>query len=372
VAVAGGVDIATPTRLDRPRRARRSETGIVADVRRLAVLRANAIGDLVLALPALEALRAAYPGAEITLLGRDHHVAILGSRPGPVDRVIALPDDALAYPDYQDGRGGPVPADLVGEGVDLAIQLHGGGRTSNAYLRRLGARVTAGSRTPDAPELDRWLPYERLQWEVARCLDVVRLVGAEPVTVEPRLATTDDDRLALAAELPELDGGPWAVIHPGATDPRRRWPVDSFIRVAHELVRLGRRVVVTGTPEEERLVDPIAEAASDRGVRATSISLPALLALLDGADVVVANDSGPRHLATALGTPTVGIFWIGNLLTAGPFSRRRDRILVSSRMTCPACGADGWESRCEHDRSFVADIPTERAIAAVSELLDAG
>jgi len=69
---------------------------LVPDVERIAVLRGNALGDLVVALPALDALRAAYPRAEITLFGRAHHHALLGDgRSSPVDRVVVLPDGAI-------------------------------------------------------------------------------------------------------------------------------------------------------------------------------------------------------------------------------------------------------------------------------------
>jgi ADP-heptose:LPS heptosyltransferase len=371
VLVAGGTETATTHRIDaRPTRPG-VETGLIENVRRIAVLRANALGDLVVALPALEALRAAYPAAEITLLAREHHVAILGSRNGPVDRVIALPEGAIGDEhDRQEIDRDGLLDDLASRDFDLAIQMHGGGRNSNAFLRGLGARTTAGSRTPDAPQLDRWLPYEHYQWEVARYLDVVRLVGAPPVTVEPRLPVTRDDRLALRAELPRLSNTGWAVIHPGATDPRRRWPVEAFRAVASELAGRGRQVVVTGTSGEEDLVGPIVDAAGPCGIAATRLSLPALIGLLDGADIVVANDTGPLHLAMAVGTPTVGIFWIGNLVNAGPFSRIRNRPLVSWQMTCAVCGADASRERCSHDPSFVANVPVSAAIGEVHALLD--
>ena len=366
----GGTETATPNPTDARQTKPRIETGLIPGVHRIAVLRANALGDLVVALPALEALRAAYPVAEITLLGREHHVAILGSRKGPVDRVIALPEGAIG----DEPRRKPIDLDgliddLAARDFDLAIQLHGGGRNSNVLLRRLGARTTVGSRTPDAPELDRWLPYELYQWEVARYLDVVRLVGASPVTVEPRLPVTRDDRAALAAELPGLSAAPRVVIHPGATDPRRRWPVEAFRAVASELAAGGFQVVVTGTHGEEELVEPIVDAAGACGVAATRLSLPALIGLLDGAEVVVGNDTGPLHLAIAVGTPTVGIFWIVNLLNAGPFSRMRHRPLVSWQMTCPVCGADASAERCPHDPSFVDSVPVNAAIAEVRALL---
>jgi len=124
---------------------------LVKDVNKLAVLRANAIGDYLVSLPALEALRAAYRAAELVLLGADWHVGFLAGRPGPVDRCLAgSPTVGL-----RDDRPPAPPAEvdrffdrMRTERFDLAVQLQGGGRHSNPFLRRLGARVTAGS--PDA------------------------------------------------------------------------------------------------------------------------------------------------------------------------------------------------------------------------------
>ena len=344
----------------------------VADAERIAVLRANALGDFVVALPALEALRAAYPSAWITLLGRPLHEALLERRPSPVDEVVVLPDaaigDEVAKSPGLDREA--LIAALAGRHFDVAIQLHGGGRMSNAFLCRLGARVTVGSRTPDAPELDRWVPYELYQWEVARYLEVVALVGATPVVVEPRLTVIAADRVALAAELPELEGSGYVVLHPGASDPRRRWPVERFADVGRALRSRGRRLVVTGVPAEAALVDALVDGLDGDALRADRLSLPGLLALVAGADLVVSNDTGPLHLAVATEAPTVGLFWVGNLINAGPFSRRRHRPLVSWRVACPVCGLDSTEERCPHDDSFVADIPTSAVIAAADSLLD--
>ena len=76
---------------------------------------------------------------------------------------------------------------LRAESFDVAVQLHGGGANSNPVVRRLGARVTAGSRADDAPALDRTVHYEVFQPEVLRYLEVVGLVGAYPVGLEPAL-----------------------------------------------------------------------------------------------------------------------------------------------------------------------------------------
>src|SRR5947207_4014402 len=196
------------------------------DVDKIAVLRANALGDYIFALPALDALRFAYPDAEIVLLGAAWHVSFLTGRPGPVDRVVELPP----LPDV----GEAFLAKMRAEDFDLAIQLHGGGRETNPVVAALGARLTAGLRAADAPPLDRWVRYVYYQPEVFRYLEVVRLVGARPVGYRPVLELTADDRKAAAAVVP--DGGrPLVVLHPGATDPRRRWPADRFSAVGDAL-----------------------------------------------------------------------------------------------------------------------------------------
>jgi ADP-heptose:LPS heptosyltransferase len=344
---------------------------LVPDVRRIAVLRASALGDFVFALPALASIRGAYPRAEIVLLARTWHRELLDGRPSPVDRVVALPagfvgDDGPPLPAAERER---ILADLRSERFDLAIQLHGGGRNSNPVVARLGARVTAGAGTPDAPPLDRLVPYVYWQREVTRWLEVAALVGARPTTYEPELAVTDRDR-ERSERVVSRDGGPIAVVHPGATDPRRRWPAERFGAVARRLAGDGRRVVVTGTAAEGDVTRAVIEASGGRALDTTGrIDLPALVGLLARADVVVSNDTGPLHLANAVGARTVGIFWVGNAINAAPPFRARHRPLLSWRLDCPVCGMNCITGRCEHDASFVDGVSVDEVLGAVAALV---
>ena len=342
-------------------------------VRRIAVLRGGGIGDLLFALPAIDALAATYPDAEITLLGSPVHAALLEGRPSPVSRVELLPiergvrEAAGEQPDpvktaefrARVRRRGP---------LDLGVQVHGGGRYSNPFLIGLGPRHSVGSATTDAVELERTLPYVYYQHEVVRGLEVVALAGAEPVTLEPRLSVTPSERSAVARHLP-ADGRPLAVVHPGATDLRRRWPGERFARVIDGLLEAGASVRLIGDAGERPLAAAIARDVAAGHARddsrlevlAGSLSLGESAALLEAADVVVANDSGPRHLAQAVGAATVGVFWFGNVVNAAPFSRGRQRVHLSFTVACPVCGIDvtqvGWTAeRCEHDVSFVTDV----------------
>jgi ADP-heptose:LPS heptosyltransferase len=250
------------------------------------------------------------------------------------------------------------------EELDLAVQLHGGGRFSNPFLLRLGARHTVGARTPDAAQLERNLPYAYYQHEPLRALEVAGLAGAPPVGLEARLRPLG----RYVAGVDEFMGGESAVvvIHPGATDPRRRWPAQSFGELAAACAADGARVLVVGTPAEKELAEAVVAAASPAPVTslAGELEFGALAALLARVSVVVGNDSGPRHLAQALGTPTVGLYWAGNVINAGPLGRSLHRVHLSWLTQCPECGADitqvGWTAvRCPHEFPLLAGIRVE-------------
>jgi ADP-heptose:LPS heptosyltransferase len=340
------------------------------------VLRANGIGDFVVAVPALEALRAAYPGAQITFLGLPWHAELLDGRPGPWDEVDVVPPypNMVAGSSVDEARIEEFFARHKAAKYDLAVQLHGGGGNSNPFVQRLGARVTAGARDTnfDAPPLDRWVTYAYYQHEVLRFLEVVGLVGAPPVTLEPRLALTAADVRHADAALPAT-AQPLVVLHPGASDPRRRWPAVSFAALATALSEQGCRVVVVGHGQDDVTAAAEIAAASPAIDLAGDLDMKALVGVLARARLVVANDSGPRHVAAALGTPTVGVYWAGNVINAGPLLRAHHRIGVSFRQTCPVCGVNqasiGTE-RCPHDDSFVADVTVEEILGHSVNLLE--
>ncbi len=324
---------------DENARGLRGTGALVPDVTTIAVLRANRLGDFVITLPALVALRAAYPAAEIVLLGLAWHAAFLAGRPQPIDRVVVIPP-CPGVGEPEDFAADPAALDdcfaaLVAERFDLALQLHGGGRFSNPFIRRVGARLTAGLRTPDAAPLDRWIPYLPYQHEILRFLEVIGLVGGGPVPLAPQLAVTPDDLAAAERALPD-DGRPLVALHPGAADPRRRWPPAHFAAVGDALAAAGARVVLVGAAEEGPLTAAVGGAMAAPAVDlAGELTLGGLAGLLARCRVVIGNDSGPLHLAAAVGAPTVGVYWGPNLIHYGPLTRANYRPFVSWRGAFP-------------------------------------
>lgn len=339
---------------------------------KLAIVRANGLGDYFFSEPALAALRARFPNAEIVLLGRPLHQQLLRDRPGPIDRVVTIPDCPGVGVDPEQ------PADTAGlaeffaamnaERFDLAVQLHGGGRYSNPFTRRLGARYAIGLRAADADPLDACIPYYYFQPEVLRYLEVVSLVGARPLRLEPHFTVLARDRMELDALGLPTDQ-PWVVLHPGATDNRRRWPAESFAAVGDRLAARGAHIVVNGTGNERTVVeDIVARLRAPATTSCDRLSVGGLAALLEGAHLVVANDSGPLHLARAVGTRTLGFYWCGNFINGGPMTRLHHDALMSWRLDCPECGRNTLTDNCDHRASFIADIPVAEAHAAADRL----
>ncbi len=349
-------------------------------VAKIAVLRANGLGDLMFALPALGALRAAYPQAEITLLAKSWHAEFFAGISAPVDRVIGVPKCPGVGAPEDDGLSSAEQAELddflermASEGFDLGIQMHGGGRYSNPFMRRVRPRLSIGLKTPEAVPLDRCCPYVYFQHEVARYLELVALAGATPAVCEPTLPVSDEDRAVVDGVLPwhERDR-PLVVLHPGASDPRRRWPAASFAAVGDALAGAGARIIITGQGNEHDLVEQVIAAMSCPAIDLCDrLSLPALRGLLSRCRLVVANDTGPLHLAAAVGARTVGIYWCGNMINGGPIGRTRHRAEISWQLSCSDCGRNCLEGDCGHRPSFVSPVPVAAVLGSARELLTA-
>ena len=344
------------------------------DVRSIGVLTASGIGDFLMTVPALRALRAAYPQARISVLGDSWHPAFLHARPGPWDEGVAVPreDGVCRLVDDPDADISRFVADHRGR-YDLVVQLHGGGRDSNPLVRALGPRFSVGPRAPGAEPLDRCTPYVEGRPEVLRWLEVAELAGAEaPVgtpSLVPALTVTEGD---VAAGRAVWDGpGPAVMFHVGARDGRRCWPPAKFAEVARHLRDTrGATVLLVGSEHDaEASVDVAARAGAGVVDLTGRMALGDTLGLASRCRLFVGNDSGPRHLAIAAGTPSVGIFWVGNVLTFGPLAGAAHRAVVSFTVTCPVCGVEQVEHRCAHDVSFVDSVTTDDVVEQCEQVL---
>ena len=336
-------------------------------VRRIAALRPNAVGDFVFSLPCLHALRHAYPNARITYIGRQWHADFLANRPGPVDEVAVLPPcPGLGLPpDAQaDAQSTQFVERMREEAFDIALQVYGGGKYSNPFIMQFGARLTVGMKAPDATPLDRWVSYGELQNRRLQMLEVASLAGASSLHIGRELHVTDEDRREAASVLNVLQDRPLVLLQPGASDPRRRWPAERFAALGDILAHEGAVVAVNGSSEEADVVGAVLEHMRHPAINlAGRLSLSGLCGVLERASLVVSNDTGPLHLALAIGTPAVGIYWLTNVLESAPLRQDHHRAAMSLRVYCAVCGAENLKTRCPHDRSFVDGVTVDEASA---------
>ncbi|WP_418960802.1 glycosyltransferase family 9 protein [Streptomyces tritici] len=257
----------------------------------LLVLRALGLGDLLAAVPALRALRRAYPGHEL-VLAAPAELAGAVRAVGCVDRLLPAGAPGRQVPDrLPPGAGRP----------ELAVNLHGRGAASHRLLETLRPRRLWAFRHPTVPEVPgpAWLEdeHERVRW--------CRLLRWYGVTADP-----DDVRI----EAPPARGAPSGavVVHPGAQAASRRWPADRFAAVVRAVRRAGVPVLVTAGPGEA----PLARSVAERGGLAPSAVLGAdrrltfeeLCAVVGAARCLVVGDTGLAHLASALGARSVVLF----------------------------------------------------------------
>lgn len=271
------------------------------------VARLDADGDVLLAGPAVRAVAA-----------RSERVALLvGPRGRQAAELLPGVDSVLVWsaPWIEPAPAPPVDRDQVDvlvsavrdQGVDRAVLLtsfHQSALPLALLLRLAGVgRISAISEDYPGSLLDDRVPDPGEVPEAERGLAVAVAAGYP-------LPDGDDGRLAVRRPLPDtvaLTGPtPYVVLHPGTSVSARAWPQERWSELAADLHPAGARVVVTGGPGEKELTATVAGAtALDLGGRTT---LPELADVLDRAEAVVIANTGPAHLAAALGTPVASLF----------------------------------------------------------------
>jgi ADP-heptose:LPS heptosyltransferase len=341
--------------------------------KKIGILRANALGDFILTLPALWALRSQYPAAEIVLIGRKLHQELFEERKGPMDRIVALPpgicfDRAIENLNFADQD---FLAQLQSEEFDILIQLHGGGEFSNRFIKSLKSKLSIGACTPLAEKLDRSLSYVQFQHEIIRQLEVLSLLGLKHSEIVPRFPITQSDQRRGKEFLQKIFQSKklkqFVLVNPGASDPKRRWPIEKFIKLSQSLLDLDLYVLVNLGAHEADLGKEFLRMSPEAHL--ISPNLSQLVSILSLCSLVISNDTGTYHLAQAMDVPTVVLFWHKNLLSYGPMTSHRTKVLVGWRTHCPTCGASLVQEPCAHGESIIDDIKQEDVFSACCELL---
>ena len=308
---------------------------------RIAVFRALQFGDMLCAVPALRALRAAAPAAQITLIGLPWAAEFARRFRHYIDDFVAFPG-APEIPEQAVDIDGldTFYRDMQARQFDLALQLHGDGRLTNAIVRGIGARHMAGFSPPDKPVTDaRFIPYPEAGTEIHRLLRLIAALGAPTRgdTLEFPINGSEWKELARLRVAYGLRPGEYVCLHPGARLGSRRWLPERFAAVADILATHGLRVVLTGTHEEQLVVQAVARAMHTGAINLCGQTpIGVLAALYTGARLVVCNDTGVSHLAAALCVPSVVVYTGSDPARWAPLNTERHRS-VHAPVACRPC-----------------------------------
>jgi heptosyltransferase-2 len=354
------------------------------------------IGDVLLCTPAIRAVRARWPDARIDLLTPPSSAAVLRHAPELDETLVfnKFPFDTLgSLFDLKTVWGAArFLAGLAGRRYDAILVFHHytlrfGALKFAAVALATGARVRAGVDTAGRG----WFLTHRVadrgfgaQHEAEYWLDVAAQIGSEarPVDRRPRLPLTEADHAAAAALLADLGlpgSGPLIAVHPGAGwySLARRWPPAHFAALIERLVQeRGADVLLLGGPDEADLAAEV-HGKIEAGARARvqnvagRTSIGSTGALVQRCALFIGNDSGPLHIATAVGTRALAIFGLSNWQAFGPYTP--DAAIVRRDLPCQPClyrGLDlGLREGCG-PRPCLTGLRPEAVWQAARALLD--
>ena len=285
--------------------------------RNILVIDFGQLGDVVMSLPALRAIRERFPHAQIT---------VVVGRPGAEIIGMSRYADATIEVDRVGLRDGFKPLsvlrifqvvkDVRQKKFDFVIDLHSfsetnllgffSGARKRLFSRRPGRSLDFLANFSPKPAVDKNDPDQHL---IDRYLDVLVPLGIKDSPRVPRLMTRLEDDRAIDAMLRKAKaemGAPLVGLFPGAGHPGRCWPLEQFAQLADFLIRNdGVRPIIFVGPEERHLVSPMRALFPTPCVILEKLSIPQLAAAQARLAVFVSNDTGPAHIAAAVGTPIV-------------------------------------------------------------------
>jgi heptosyltransferase I len=292
----------------------------LSETPRIVIVRLSAIGDVIHAMPVASALRKRFPKAFLTWIGAEPSAELLRGHEA-IDELIVLPRRWLRSP----RRIWELRRCLHAWKLDLAIDAQGLAKSAIAAWLS-GARRRIGFGDQWGREGSRWLYTDRVQTKsehtVDRTLELLRPLGIERPAVRFAVPEGDPERQAAARFLREAEiNGPYAVVHSGAGWPSKRWLPERFAAVAEHLGRAWRLpvMVVWAGNEERQLAERIVAGSNGNAHLAPPRNLRELAALSRRARLFVSADSGPLHLAAAVGTPCVGLYGPFPVARHGPY-----------------------------------------------------
>jgi len=299
-------------------------------IQKIAIFRALQLGDMLNAVPAVRALRMAFPDAEIVLLGLPWAAGFVRRFDCYFDRWIHFPGyPGLPEQDYDAIAFAEFLQEVREEEFDLLLQMQGNGTIVNELLSGFGARLLAGFHNAESRmESAFFVEYPKLAHEIRRHQALMEHLGIPRAGDELEFPLTETDaREFVRLRLP-LEPGRYVCIHPGSRGAWRQWPPEHFAMVADICAERGMDIVVTGTADERDITREVIGHLHHPAIDVTGLtSIGAMGVLLRDASLLVSNCTGVSHMAAALRTPSVVISMDGEPYRWGALDHRLHRTI---------------------------------------------
>ncbi|MCR6640576.1 MAG: glycosyltransferase family 9 protein [Sporocytophaga sp.] len=359
------------------------------DVKKIGILRANALGDFIVTLTAIQSLSHFFPDAEIVLFGKEWHKFFLeetddnGLMRTCINRVIVIPvmNGLREEPGISENPGEIEQffKSLQHESFDLAISFHGKGNAAIPFLTRLNAKYTIGLSCEESEQPESSLNFYYYQSEVVRYLEVASLTGAPLLLEPPRIKLFQNDYSEVHRYLESNNiKGKFIAIHTCGKDIRRMWTKEKFSALSKCLIQSGFVVVLTGSREDRAYNVEIVKMSGNVIFDSSGLfSIGGLAAFYNLSSLVISVDTGALHVAIAAQAKTVGLYWAPNLINWAPLTREKHRPVIGWEIKCCVCGIapvnpypfEPHGENCQHQHSFIESISVEEVYNAAMALL---
>jgi ADP-heptose:LPS heptosyltransferase len=290
---------------------------------KIAIFRALQLGDMLCAVPAMRALRMAFPKADIALIGLPWAGSFVQRFNKYLDRHIVFPGyPGLPEQLFNEQAWKRFVGEMQHEHFDCILQMQGNGSIVNNMLQQLLPKQLAGFHRYDCYMDPQWfLEYPEEDHETMRHLALMKHLGITDVSAQMEFPITEQEETTLQQVAPFVNHEQYVVVHPGSRSTARQWSPCYFAALADYCAEHSYRVVLTGTPDETFITDYVANLMTHKPVNlAGKTSLGVVAALIKHAHFLIANCTGVSHIAAATKTPSLIISMDGEPHRWGPLN----------------------------------------------------
>jgi heptosyltransferase-1 len=329
---------------------------------RFLIVRLGSLGDVVHAIPAVAALKKRFPDAAIDW--------VVGPRYVDLVRLVTVVDRVIPFDPRQGALAFPTMIRTLRRvGYEAAIDLQGLVKSA-ALSRMIGAsRVIGFPRAHLREPLARFLYSETpdpgdAPHVIQKGIALMRALGVSESSIEFPLAVPRSSAAAVVAA--RFGSSAYALVNPGAAWPNKRWPVDRFGALAAAIrERRGLGSLVLWGPGEESMASAVVAASRGAAELAPPTTITDIAAIAKGASLMVSGDTGPLHIAAAVGIPIVALFGPTRADRNGPWSPSDISLSRFDQCVCH------YERRCRRSEPCIDDISVAEVMAAVERRIAA-